>query len=263
MSFRLPDRAKIKTKEESIAVKKLLFRTFSGCVLAVSLLLAAGCTAFQPQPTATPTATMTATETLTPTATATIEPSSTPTPTDTPTPTATETPGPNFAAAKVIGITQSVNGVQLVIEFPGIQQNYGLVLDRVTYVCAIAAEVPDRIFCNGLKKPSADKALTVQFTDADNGAVLYDSTWTISSAYIPTDVPVGDANTWCPDRGKDVKCEYECRLDDSGSACMIASCYDACGYYFSVDSCPASVQPPFTPCDGPTLEQMKKRYNIP
>ena len=244
-------------------MKNLVKRSLFGSVFTLSLLITTGCAALQPQPTVTPTAASTETPTLTATFTATVQPSETPTPTASQTPEPTATPGPDFSMVKVIGVTQNVNGVLLVIQFPNIQQAYALTLDNVNYVCSLAGDVPDRLFCNGLKKPSADKEIPVKLTDPNTNTVVFESTWTISSAYIPTDVPIGDANTWCPDRGKDVKCEYECRLDDSGTACMIASCYDACGYYFSVDSCPAGLEAPFTACDGETLEQMKARYNIP
>ena len=136
-------------------------------------------------------------------------------------------------------------------------------LNSVWYGCTVVAEAPDRLYCNGLKKPPVEKAIPLQFLDPEDDSLVYETSWSIPAAIVPTDIPVGDLTTWCEDRGKDVKCEYECRLDNSGKACMIASCYDACGYYFSVDSCPADLAAPFTPCDGQTLEEMKARYNIP
>lgn len=233
-------------------------------VVWASLLLVVGCTPLQPSPTPTVTE-IPVTQTPVPTLTATVTPipSATQTPTASLTPQPTATSGPTFASLKLIAVTQSTNGVQLVFELPGVQTAYALMLNSVKYGCTVVVKVPDRLYCNGLKKPPVDKAIPLQFLNPEDDSLVYETNWNIPAAIVPTDIPVGDPSTWCEDRGKDIKCEYECRLDNSGKACMIASCYDACGYYFSVDSCPADLTAPFTPCDGQTLEEMKARYNIP
>ena len=218
---------------------------------------AASATPLQPSQTPTPPPTSTATEapTLTPTLTAT-QPS--------------PTPSVAFDQASIIGVTQQLSGVsagsinvQLVIAFPGIQKAYNVILNKVDYYCAIAADVPDRLFCNGLVKPKGNQELSLQFTDVKSGQVLYSANVSIPSAYIPTDIPIGDANNWCPDRGKDEYCESECRITSDGSPCLVASCYDACGYYFSIDTCPASLSQPFTYCSEAVIAKMKAKYNIP
>ena len=41
--------------------------------------------------------------------------------------------------------------------------------------------------------------------------------------------------TWCPDRGYNVSCETEYR--NYGGACTVGmTCYDSCGFYYSVDT---------------------------
>ncbi len=256
-------------------MKKPLFTHVLLLVLVGLLaLVIAGCQASTPQPTATeavPTTPVQPTDTFTPapsaTVTATEIPSETPTPTAIP---ATATPSIAFDQAKIIGVTQQLNGVstgsvnvQLVIAFPGIQQAYNVVLNKVNYYCSVVASVPDRLFCNGLVKPKGDQSLSLDFTDVNSGAVLYSTEVSIPSAYIPTDIPAGDTGNWCPDRGKNEYCEYECRIAPDGSACLVASCYDACGYYFSIDSCPADLHQPFTYCSDAVIAQMKAKYNIP
>ncbi|MGB4595921.1 MAG: hypothetical protein WBI14_08455 [Anaerolineaceae bacterium] len=41
--------------------------------------------------------------------------------------------------------------------------------------------------------------------------------------------------TWCPDRGQNVSCETEYR--NYGGVCTVGmTCYDSCGFYYSVDT---------------------------
>jgi hypothetical protein len=56
------------------------------------------------------------------------------------------------------------------------------------------------------------------------------------STPVPT-VPVGDARTWCPERGENVICESETVWSREPVPCYASTCYDACGYYYSIDTC--------------------------
>jgi hypothetical protein len=253
-------------------MKKPLLNPILSLTLLLLILVLGAC---QATPAVTPTVTASdtpqASETSTPrpsdTATLTPEPTSTPTETATiPSP----TPAVAFDQAKIIGVTEQVSSlqsgtsnVQIIVAFPGVTQAYNLTLDQKEYFCTLANGVPDRLFCNGMAKPKGDQELSLEFTDPESDEVLYSSTISIPSAYIPTAVPVGDQSTWCPDRGKNVSCEYECRITPGGSPCLVASCYDACGYYFSVNTCPADLKQPFTFCSEAVIAQMKAKYNIP
>ncbi|MFZ3070626.1 MAG: hypothetical protein WA110_05850 [Anaerolineaceae bacterium] len=51
------------------------------------------------------------------------------------------------------------------------------------------------------------------------------------------DVSWSGPEDWCPDRGKNVTCETEYR-NYSGSCVVGMTCYDACGFYYAVDTLP-------------------------
>lgn len=42
--------------------------------------------------------------------------------------------------------------------------------------------------------------------------------------------------TWCPSRGQNASCEIEYRLYSNGDCVVGMSCYDDCGFYYSVDT---------------------------
>lgn len=50
----------------------------------------------------------------------------------------------------------------------------------------------------------------------------------------------------CPDRGQNVQCEYEYRKYESYCSTSI-TCYDACGYYYSIDNLPPEPDAPWVP----------------
>jgi len=242
-------------------------------VVLTGLLL----TACQPQQPSTPTADIQATalsmaETaLYPTSspspdfTATPSPTITLTLTATPTlpPTETPTPAPQFSSLRFIGVTARYDGASIIIEIPNLQKAYNLTLNGVNYVCQLAESAPNRLFCNGLTKPPVDQAVRLILREPETNTVVYETVTSIPSNLVVTPMPRGYYDPNCPQRGLDVKCEMECRIPPGGEPCVVASCYDSCGLYFSVHTCPENVDVYPALCTAEQWAEMKARYNIP
>ncbi|MFZ3070625.1 MAG: hypothetical protein WA110_05845 [Anaerolineaceae bacterium] len=61
------------------------------------------------------------------------------------------------------------------------------------------------------------------------------------------DVVWAPTNTWCALRGEYLSCETEYRKDNQG--CYVGhSCFDACGWFYSVDTIPPGVNEFSGPC---------------
>jgi hypothetical protein len=167
-----------------------------------------------------------------------------------------------FDQAKVIGLTNSVGGIQLTVTIPNLIVAYNMILGGNKYSCTVDARYPGKLFCWGLAQPPFDTELTIAFLDVQSGSVVYQAKTVLARAAFPTPVPAGYSWSNCPDRGKNVSCETECRIDPNGNPCLVSSCFDACGPYFSVDTCPKNLQN-WTACDASVAAQMKAKYNIP
>lgn len=64
--------------------------------------------------------------------------------------------------------------------------------------------------------------------------------------FSPADV-VWNTDNNCPLRGENLSCEFEYRRDNQG--CYVgATCYDACGLFYSIDTIPAGVETFSAPC---------------
>jgi hypothetical protein len=203
-----------------------------------------------------------------PTVTATLTPlpaTATPTgtPTQTGTPTETPTPAPDFSSLRFIGVTASANGVSIIIEIPNLKQVYDLNINGVDYICQQVEEVVDRLFCNGLAKPPFDRSVRVLLREPETKTILYDTFTSIAGSLLTTPAPRGYYDPNCPQRGLDVKCEMECRIPPEGSPCVVASCYDSCGLYFSVHTCPENVDYYPNQCSAEQWAEMKARHSIP
>lgn len=234
-------------------------------LLSALLLLLAACTPATPSPTPTlaptetpqPTATATLTPTLTATATATLTPTATFTPTPTPTPLA------SFDQIKPVQLGFGVGGWKLIVSVPNLSQAYDLLLGGQKYTCSYDAQYADRLFCFGLARPPLDTDMSYAFLDQATGKVVYSSRTVFASAAVPTDVPEGFVQTNCDQRGQNVTCEIECRIAPDGNPCLVATCFDACGPYYSVDSCPANVSVWPGLCSEEQTAELKARYNVP
>ena len=241
--------------------------------ILVAVLLAA----CQPQPSLTATANIQATA-LTMAETA-LFPIASPARADTPTPlppptltgtstetllpTGTPTPKPEFSRLRFINITTGYNGVSLIVEIPELKQVYNLTINGINYFCQVVESVPNRLFCNGLSKPPVDQAVRVLLREPETDSIVHEMVTTIAGSLVVTPMPRGYYNPDCPQRGLDVNCEMECRIPPDGEPCVVASCFDSCGLYFSVNTCPENVQVYPALCSEEQWAEMKARYNIP
>lgn len=237
-------------------------------IAMVGLLLLSACSAAEPAPTTTPTsipATATATLTPAPSQTFTPEPSATLTLTFTPSLTPPPSPTPQAALdqAEVIRIKDGIGGYSLTLEIPNLSQAYDMILGGVRYSCTYDVTYPTWLFCWGLARPLLDQTLTQAFIDQQTNQVLLERKVVLSSRILPTALPEGYANTNCPDRGKNISCETECRVDGDGVPCIVATCTDACGLYRSVHSCPDDMKLPAVVCSEEQWIAAKAKYGIP
>lgn len=223
---------------------------------------AATATPLPPSATPLPVATETATALPSATATQTQQPSATATQTQTASPSASPTPAAAFNQASVLSITNSVGGFQITLKVPGIQGKYDLQMGDNRYACAGDPAVPDRLFCTGLNAPPKDTDLSIVFRLPGTQTVMYSGRLTIPSLALATAMPKGYAETWCADRGTNVRCETECRIAPDGNPCIVATCTDACGPYFAVHTCP-DMDLNFASCSPEQWAQLKALYSIP
>jgi hypothetical protein len=232
------------------------------------------CSATTPQPTATrppieptaPSQTVTsppATAAATGLPTDTAAPVNTPTQTVAPTPAVTATPAAAFDKMQIIDLRNALGGYSLVISVPGIQTaKYEMKLNGKDYFCVVDAKVADRLFCQGLVQPPFDMKMGVELRDSATQTLVYQGSTTMFQALVVKPTVVGWSKTNCPDRGKNVHCEMECRIAPNGEPCVAATCVDLCGAYFSVHTCP-DMSLTYNSCNDKQWAQMKARYNIP
>lgn len=225
------------------------------CILfVVALMVLSACDA-TPTSTLTPTPLFTKTQTITeiPRPTATLQPSYTafsPSPTTTRTPsltptltlTATMTPHPVFADFQVEYSEYTYYGMLIGFRIPGIKENYRLTVDGIDYPCTLNDKSPDHLYCHG---PQLEKGRSVKLVflplKGDN-TPLYETTYIIAPMSTATLDPQALATAAdgdkCAVRGIHVTCETEYRNNGEGGYCIVATCVDLCGYYYSVHTCP-------------------------
>jgi hypothetical protein len=196
-----------------------------------------------------PTSTLTATATGTSTATLTLVPSLT----------FTSTPSALFDKAQVTSLS-TPNGVPSVaLKVPGLKALYNIVIDSIKFTCKTDARAPETLFCTGASRPHVGGNIPLVFVDPQSGAEVYAGTTYIIKEAVPTETPAGYFS--CPNRGKNVTCEVECRTY-SGTPCLVATCSDDCGPYFSIHTCPGD-RPNDGICSVEMEQQMRKQYGLP
>jgi len=200
-------------------------------------------------PTDTATATITVTPTIIFTPTLTIEPSITSSPTAV----------ALFEKAQVTSLTTPGDQVRVAIKVPGIKSVLNIILNARPFNCQMDAKAPEVLFCVGKELVPVAKQIPLIFVDPQSGAQVYSGTTYIINQAVPTPTPAGYAN--CPTKGKNKSCEIECRLY-SGNPCLVASCFDDCGLYRSINDCPIGVQNEGI-CSEDLLNEMKTKYGIP
>lgn len=208
------------------------------------------------EPSLSPSATVQASLTPAPTATETLVPTSTP----------TATPAP-LGRYNELAITRveyrSVGGIALTLKLPGITRDLNLELGGIKFTCKYDPAYPNVLVCTGLSSPPLDTRLPITFIDPVSGRVDYQGAVVLRQGMFPTPTPVSPAGNWCPDRGKNKDAEWECRIDDNGNPCVVATVRDACGYWYSVHTCPDNMQLPSPICSPEQFDAMRKLYDFP
>ena len=180
-----------------------------------------------------------------------------------PTPSPSPTLPAAFDAAKPIELASGVGGWKLSFQVPNLDRAYNVIAAGIQFKCSYDAKYPERLFCFGLSRPPLDQTITLAFLDADTNQVVYQSKTIFVSANLPTPVPEGYSYDNCAERGTNVTCESECRIAPDGNPCVVSTCYDACGPYFSVNTCPDGVTEWKGLCSDEQWLEQKARLNIP
>jgi hypothetical protein len=165
--------------------------------------------------------------------------------------------------AEIINLLDGVGGISVVVKIPHLSVAYDLILAGARYDCHLEEAYPDWLLCWGLARPPLDAPINQAFLDKETGSVVMERKVVLSSAVLPTALPEGYPQTNCPDRGKNISCETECRIDSDGNPCIVATCTDACGLYRSVHSCPADMKLPAVVCSPDQWKEAKAKYGIP
>jgi len=207
---------------------------------SVAPMLAITFTAQAAQPTTTPHAlivrTATPTRPLTPTPTA----SATFTATASLTPTVTATPFDGFESSGFNGVQYSGGSVYLLFTVPGVTESYRLSVEGQSLACAPSDTFADLLVCEGTQYAPSYGTLACAFY-SESRDLVYRGSYYHAVPQTPTPapppwVPIWNLSNNCPQRGENVSCETEWRTV-GGVPCMIASCFDQCGYYYSIDNC--------------------------
>ncbi len=226
------------------------YRYFSLIVLVMMMGFFSACTAaVEPTATAAPTQpppvseTPRLIETLSPSNTPSPQPTATftPSPSMTHTATVTSTPTPSFAGFSVTYAQYTNYGMLIGFKIPGIKENYRLTVNKIEYKCQINDKAQDSLYCYG-PQFNQNEIVTLDFFPLEGeGKPLYEVSYKVSLLVPPTVDPrilMTQAPGTCPQRGVDVTCETEYRNNGNGGYCIVATCNDACGYYYSMDTCP-------------------------
>ena len=218
----------------------LLLGTLQACTAAPTPAPTATPTAIPPsdtpqpsataQPSDTPTLPATATSTQTPTATQTVTPS--------------ETPRPSFAGFKVDSAEIIGYGMTLRFTVPGISQNFVLKVNNTyEYKCTFDTKTPDKLYCSGNQFYQGQNVKLSFYSSSGDKTPVFETTWKVALVKTQTPDPrtLAAAAPSCPNRGKNVTGEVEYRKLNGGY-CIVATCNDACGYYYSVNTCPSGTE---------------------
>jgi hypothetical protein len=219
-------------------------------VLVISSLFLAACgSGIFPKSTPTSSAvppTWTSVPSETPKPTQTLEPSATATFTSTatlpPTATITPTPAPEFAKFKVFSFEFPTFGSRIGILIPGLKSLVKVTMDGKSFDCTMDDLYKEKMFCVGPTLPM-DKDIKVLFSLPGNNQPLYEGYTYLASSLFITPIPPGVNMDLCADRGKNVSCETEIRENNAGEPCKVSTCVDACGYFYSINTCPDTPGP--------------------
>jgi hypothetical protein len=160
-------------------------------------------------------------------------------------------------------LASGVGGWKLSFKVPNLTQVYDVIAAGIPYKCNFLEEYPEKLFCFGLSRPPLDQTISLAFIDPTTNQAVFQEETVFISAMLPTPVPEGYSQYDCAERGTNVTCESECRIAPDGSPCVVSTCYDACGPYFSVNTCPDGVAEWKGMCSDEQWAEQKARLNIP
>jgi len=131
-------------------------------------------------------------------------------------------------------------GMLMGFHIPGIKENYRLQVNGVDYQCNLNDKAPDRLYCNG-QQVKAGQTVKLAFLPlkGDNSPVFETSYQVVPYVTLtidPRTLVAGGVDA-CAARGVHVTCETEYR-NNGDTYCIVSTCVDLCGYYYSVDTCP-------------------------
>ena len=195
-----------------------------------------------PSPTETTTQTYTPSPTAENTSTATI------------TPTPTPTPFFGFENAWIYESYADYSGTTFTFVVPGVGSPYFGTVDGYDLTCEPDPNLDDRLNCRSEQNLFGSNLKAFEFfADSDLSFLVHAGTFATYLVYAPT-TPTQDGLIWpraiftqsdiywgttppgCTTRGVDLTCEIEYRRYDDGSCLVGMSCFDSCGYYYSVDT---------------------------
>ncbi len=158
-----------------------------------------------------------------------------------PSQTSTKTPTPkfDFTGVRIFGTENRGSTFLVIFEIPGLDRSYRVLINGSEYRCEFQESVIDKLFCNGNKLRSNEN-VSVKFFDSEaaeetSGEVMFEAELYVAEPF-KTPLPAGDPATWCPQRGQNIYCETEHRVEND-EECWVSTCVDACGYYYSYHTC--------------------------
>ena len=196
----------------------------------------------------------TSTTTATETSTDTPEPTATLTPTVTLTPTNQPTEFTGFQFASVFKAFAYIDETLFYFIVPGVASSYYGSVDGVDLICETDADQENLLTCRAEEdlfgtdwksfKFYADEAKTFLVYEGDFSTTLDTLPptptppgfiWPLAD-FTAADIFWGETPPGCTTRGIGLNCETEYRIYEDGSCLVGMSCYDDCGYYYSVDT---------------------------
>ena len=180
-----------------------------------------------------------------PSLTFTATPEPTNTATLTPTVTMTWTPSPTpftgFEESKINSHQYSGEMYMYIFSVPRVSQGYYATIENKLYECEIDLNYPDVLICTGEYFEFNDEMVDVIFYSGETmDEIVYQQEFYSGPTTPAPAIIYGDPKTWCPERGQNVTCETEYR-SYNGEECIVQTCFDACGYYYSFHTCPKGV----------------------
>jgi len=194
------------------------------------------------------------TPTEAPTQTETLAPPAAKTPTYTLEPIITATAFTGFNNAYVYRAFAKNDGTIMYFIVPGVDATYYGTADGVDIICEPDPNQVNLLVCTTDKNLFGTDIKDFKFfADSEKTFLVHEESFsTLLDQIIPTSTPVGfiwpradfsdEDVSWaktppnCPVRGIGLNCEIEYRQYDDNSCRVGMTCYDSCGYYYSVDT---------------------------